>query len=157
MQSKGEDFHNLTRLPPSHNIARRPLHPALQRFSLGQMNVVCPHCASLSFPNECFHCCHNGKIHIDDFPFPAALQDLFQSDSECAVNFRKNIRRYNTAFAFSSLSTNLDPPPGRGPPVFRVSGQMYHSYASLYPNNNNTPSFNQLYIYNSRKLIIYDC
>ena len=140
-------FHNITRLPSTHNLARRPLHPALQRYSAGQMDVICHYCGSLSFHNEHFKCCHEGKVHLDDFTFPPALQELFQSADELGVNFRQNIRRYNTAFAFSSLSANLEPPPGRGPPVFRVCGQMYHSYASLYPNNNNPPSFNQLYVF----------
>ena len=31
---------------------------------------------------------HSGKVHLDDYPFPRELQQLFQSDTECAKNFR---------------------------------------------------------------------
>ena len=88
-------LYNVNTVPRTHNIACRPLDPALSRFSPGNMDVICPHCDASSFPNERYNCCHDGKVHIDDFrDFPVLLQDLFQSDSELAVNFRKNIRRY---------------------------------------------------------------
>ena len=38
-------------------------------------------------------------------------------------------------------------PPGSGRPIFRISGQIYHRTASLYPPQNQPPSFSQLYIY----------
>ena len=111
------------------------------------MNAVCENCNALSFLNEHFNCCHSRKVHLDEYPFPGELQQLFQSDTECAKNFRSNIRHYNTAFSFSSMTAMIDTPPGRGPPIFRICGQMYHNYASLYPKANKPPSFAQLYIY----------
>ena len=111
------------------------------------MNVICEDCDSRSFPSEKFNCCHEGKVHLDDHPFPPELQRLFEAADELSLHFRSKIRRYNTAFAFASLTAKMDIPPGRGAPVFRICGQLYHNYASLYPNNNNPPSFNQLYIY----------
>ena len=72
---------------------------------------------------------------------------IFSNPIQNVQTIFENIRRYNTAFASASLSAKLVKPPGRGPPVFRLCGQLYHNYASLYPNANNTPSFNQLYIY----------
>ena len=104
----------------------------------------------ITFPSEKFSCCHDGKIHLDDHPFPPELQRLFETADELSLHFRSKIRRYNTAFAFASLTAKFPPPPhppGRDPPVFRICGQLYHNYAYLYPNNNNHPSFNQLYIY----------
>ncbi|PWA41631.1 helitron helicase-like domain-containing protein [Artemisia annua] len=38
---------------------------------------------------------------------------------------------------------------GRGPYVFRVSGQIYHSIGGLCPMGNDTPRFLQLYIYDT--------
>ena len=46
-----------------------------------------------------------------------------------------------------SHQAKLDTPPGTGPTVFRIHGEMYHSYASLHTNNDSSPYFNQLYIY----------
>ena len=78
------------------------------------------------------------------YPFPSQLETLFTQDTERGKNFRKNIRRYNTAFSFSSFSANLLSLPGRGPRVLRMCGQIYHNYATLYPANNALPPcFNQ--------------
>ena len=153
---------NNNRVPRTHNIARRPLDPFEPEPAphyIGRLNVVCEHCQSLSFPSDKFKCCHNGKVDLTTHPFPPELQELFTADSELAKNFLKNIRRINTAFAFASHPSKLEaPPPGRGPPVFRVHGQMYHYYASLHPNGDAAPCFNQLYIYqpseaNRRRLL----
>ena len=112
------------------------------------MTVPCPHCGSLSFYKECFNCCHNGKVNLGIYPFPSQLETLFTQDTGGGKNFRKNIRRYNTAFSFSSFSANLQSLPCRGPRVFRMCGQIYHNYATLYPANNALPPcFNQCYIY----------
>ena len=43
---------------------------------------------------------------------------LFETADELSFHFRSKIRRYNTAFAFASLTGKLDTPQGRGPPVF---------------------------------------
>ena len=90
------------------------------RFLLRQMDIVCEHCDSLSFPSEKFNCCHNGKVSLDELPFPPQLQNLYQSDSDFAKNFRSNIRRINTAFAFASHQAKLDTPAGTAspPPTF---------------------------------------
>ena len=67
---------NQNRLPHMHNDAREPPNPfqPFQPFSGGQINVICEHCDSLSFPSEKFNCCHDGKVHLDDNPFPPELQ-----------------------------------------------------------------------------------
>ena len=104
---------NQNRLPRTHNDAREtpsPFQP-FQPFSGGQMNVICEHCDSLSFPSDKFNCCHDGKVHLDDHPFPPELQRLFETADELSLHFRSNIRRYNTAFAFASLTAKQDTPP----------------------------------------------
>ena len=46
-------------------------------------------------------------------------------------------------------STNLlpPPPPGRGPKVFRVQGQICHRSGELVPPEGTPPSYAQLYVY----------
>ena len=103
---------NQNRLPRTHNDAREPPNPfqPFQPFSGGQMNVICEHCDSLSFPSEKFNCCHDGKVRLDDHPFPPELQRLFETADELSLHFCSKIRRYNTAFAFASLTAKLDNP-----------------------------------------------
>ncbi|XP_057305337.1 uncharacterized protein LOC130642265 [Hydractinia symbiolongicarpus] len=72
-------------------------------------------------------CCHNGKVALPAIlQFPAEIRELLSNNSAQAKQFRKYIRVYNNAFSFASLSANIPPPPGHGPPCFRICGQLFH-------------------------------
>ncbi|CAG8613214.1 11713_t:CDS:1, partial [Acaulospora morrowiae] len=47
--------------------------------------------------------------------------------------------------AFASVVSNIQSPSGRGPFVYKISGQMYHFLGSAQPNEGDIPSFGQLY------------
>jgi hypothetical protein len=63
----------------------------------------------------------------------------------------KNIRQYNCLFAFTSMGANIDRTmnDGRGPPVFKISGQIHHRIGSLLPPDGSPPKFIQLYVYDT--------
>ena len=63
-----------------------------------------------------------------------------------SINFRNNIRNYNSAFAFASFGANVDLPHGHGTYCFRIHGQTYHCTNTLYPNDGEEPQYGQLYI-----------
>ena len=65
--------------------------------------------------------------------------------------FMKNIRQYNCLFAFTSMGANIDRSvnDGRGPPIFKISGQVHHRIGSLLPADGSAPKFLQLYIYDT--------
>ena len=44
------------------------------------------------------------------------------------------------------MGATLASPPGRGPPCFRICGQIFHRSGSLHPSADRAPVFNQLYI-----------
>jgi len=54
-------------------------------------------------------------------------------------------------FSFTSMGGKIDKSinKGKGPYVFRLSGQNYHSMGSLLPDVGETPKFSQLYIYDT--------
>ena len=54
-------------------------------------------------------------------------------------------------FSFTSMGGEVDYSVnrGRGPFVFRIGGENYHSIGSLLPNDGSTPKFSQLYIYDT--------
>lgn len=56
---------------------------------------------------------------------------------------------YNQMLAMTSLGANVDESVnnGRGPYVFKVSGQIYNRIGGLYPPPGSDPRFSQLYIY----------
>lgn len=62
-----------------------------------------------------------------------------------------NIRAYNQMFAMTSLGANIDETVnvGRGPHVFKVSGQIYHRIGHFCPLEDENPRFLQLYIYDA--------
>uniref|UniRef100_A0A803PIA8 ATP-dependent DNA helicase n=1 Tax=Cannabis sativa TaxID=3483 RepID=A0A803PIA8_CANSA len=83
---------------------------------------------------------------------PPFLKYLLQDDSgQKGVKFRKNIRTYNSMFAFTSMGGRIDRSinQSKGPYVFRINGQNYHHIGSLLPEDGRRPQFAQLYIYDT--------
>lgn len=83
------------------------------------------------------------------------MQELLTSDSDKAKHFRRNIRSYNSMFAFTSMGVEIDLSLNNGssPPIFRLHGQNYPLIGSLLPTGNATPKFAQLYIYDTENEI----
>ncbi|GJY50997.1 DNA helicase [Tanacetum coccineum] len=77
---------------------------------------------------------------------PEYIKHLF-SDKQ----FLQNIRAYNQMFAMTSFGAKIDESinAGRGPYVFKVSGQVYHWIGSMCPPVGEAPKFLQLYIYDT--------
>ncbi|GJT07435.1 DNA helicase [Tanacetum coccineum] len=92
-------------------------------------------------------CCSDGRIYMQQPPEPPEyIKQLFQNK-----HFMENIRAYNQMFAMTSFGAKIDESinAGKGPYVFKVSGQVYHWIGSLCPTVGETPKFLQLYIYDT--------
>ena len=101
-------------------------------YYLGQMNELCQYCESLRFPNEQRNCCHNGKVSLTQLcEYPESFKELLMGSTQDSINFRNNIRNYNSAFAFASFGANVDIPQGHGTYCFRIHGQTYHCTNTL--------------------------
>lgn len=98
-------------------------------------------------------CCGvNGNIVLPPIPLPPPeLRDLFEGGNPLSKQFLTDIRKYNNAFAFTSLGCKMAPrPPGNGPPTFRIHGALYHRLGSLLPaSSDQPPMFAQLYIHDT--------
>ena len=91
-----------------------------------------------------------GKIALPLLePPPEPLQTLLSSTSAVSARFRDDIWKYNRAFAFTSLGVTEDHSVnrGRGPPVFRISGELHHWSGALTPPPGRSARYAQLYIY----------
>ncbi|XP_057297374.1 uncharacterized protein LOC130627535 isoform X2 [Hydractinia symbiolongicarpus] len=76
-----------------YNVARQHVLPNV--YYLGPMDKNCEYCQAVKFENEeCFKCCHNGKVALDNLsPYPERLKQLLtNSDTGQARNFQANIR-----------------------------------------------------------------
>ena len=131
---------------PFHNFARRDIMPELN---------ICEHCHALKFEDEkSFKCCHEGKVSLPNLePYPQELSDLMFEDTAQGKNCRANIRQFNSVFSFASFGANIAPPPGRGPPCFRLCGQIVHRSGTLHPEHGFPPSYSQLYIYDGENAL----
>ncbi|GKA50236.1 hypothetical protein Tco_0743309, partial [Tanacetum coccineum] len=92
-------------------------------------------------------CCGRGSIYMQPPREPPEyIKSLFRNK-----HFMENIRAYNQMFAMTSFGAKIDESinAGRGPYVFKVSGQIYHWIGSLCPPPGEAPRFLQLYIYDT--------
>jgi hypothetical protein len=149
-------------------IARQPVVDDLCPVELGLMNIRCPYCDALHWLDERVSssrvgrpefqtCCAHGKITLPPLRRPpAALYDLYTGDTHEAKEFRSNIVQYNATFAFTSLGVKVDTSLlGRGPPVFRIHGELRHLSGSLLPDASVYPSYSQLYVYDPHEAYRY--
>ena len=122
-----------------------------QKHHIGEMNILCEQCEAYKFPGEsAFKCCHSGKVKLEPLDqYPEELKIFLLEQTPFAKKFRTNIRHYNSAVAFASFGANLTPPPGIGPPCFRICGQVCHRTGTLHPAQGIPPLYGQLYIYDS--------
>ncbi|KAL1355887.1 uncharacterized protein [Arachis hypogaea] len=103
-------------------------------------------------------CCSKGKIQLPYLQTPPdLLYDLINGHDRKSLYFQKNIRSYNSMFAFTSLGGKVmdSVNDGRGPPQFIISGQNYHRIGSLLPVAGEKPKFAQLYVYDTQHEIMH--
>jgi len=139
--------------------ARHPYRDPSVRHDLGRMDVVCDKCGALHWVDErTTHsrpdsakfglCCNHGKTSLPLLCSPPPrLLSLFTTLQSDAKHFRDHLWEYNRAFAFTSLgiSEDHDVNDGRGPPVFRISGELCHHSGALLPLPEQDPVYAQLY------------
>ncbi|KAF6144579.1 hypothetical protein GIB67_006071 [Kingdonia uniflora] len=127
------------------------------------MDVLCIHSSALHWRDERLmvssisnprfgHCCLQHKIRVPNLDqLPNELQELYDGNELRSRSFRKYIREYNVANAFTSLGVIMDDRviPGRGPSSFIIHRKLHHRIGALLPNQGQEVIYAQLYIYNS--------
>ena len=127
------------------------------------MNVLCRFCGAFHWLSEKVAntpeqypeftaCCQRGHVELryQSRP-PDILQELFDGNDRPAKKFRTNIRQYNMALSFTSLGVTEDKVVNcRGGWVFRVQGELCHLIGSLRPDDGDSPSYAQLYIFDAQ-------
>jgi hypothetical protein len=98
-------------------------------------------------------CCRSGKINFKPYKKPPApLGDLLRFDGGArSKRFLRQIRSYNSLFAFTSLGATIDKTINNGtaPYVFKINGVVHHRIGTLLPRRGVQPKFAQLYIYDT--------
>ena len=57
--------------------------------------------------------------------------------------------------AFASFGAKIDEFKSKSPYVFKIHGQTYHYTSSLFPEDGETPKYEQLYILDTKEAIGY--
>ncbi|TRM58403.1 hypothetical protein BD626DRAFT_365356, partial [Schizophyllum amplum] len=145
---------------------RKSLSNALAQHDLGYMDDACPSCGALHWTVERLSsstqakvlfglCCDSGQVLLPYLqPPPPLLRLLFDNDDSRSRAFRKNIRQYNNAFAFTSLGVDHDRrlnATGRSAWVFRIHGELHHWSSALERSDGGHPVFAQVYIYDASR------
>jgi hypothetical protein len=136
-------------------VACQPYQEPYTRHDLGRMTVECRSCGALhwiheklshsSINNPIFGLgCDRGQVDLPVLQAPPhVLKVLLEEDDHVGREFRENIWRYNRALAFTSLRVNEDHSVNdhhRGPPIFRIQGELYHRLGPLTPAADHQPS-----------------
>ncbi|GKC56904.1 DNA helicase [Tanacetum coccineum] len=132
--------------------------PPLEYKYIGKCEHSCEHCGARFWYEErikdtrrrarpAYHrCCMAGRVVLRTYQiYPEYVQMLLRDR-----HFMENIRAYNQMFSMTSLGARVDDSIniGRGPYVFKISGQLYHWLGSL--SEGDPPRFLQLYIYDTK-------
>ena len=59
-----------------------------------------------------------------------------------AGNFQEDICKYNSVFAFASLTANIRALSGKGLACFRICGQIFNKVATFHLTRGAAPAFN---------------
>ncbi|KAI3993334.1 hypothetical protein MKX01_010077, partial [Papaver californicum] len=93
--------------------------------------------------------CLQGKVRLPLLREPPiALRELYDGNDARSISFRRHIREYNVANAFTVLGSKLDPKAlkGRGPRPISIHGHLTGG-SLLDPGNERRVVYSQLYIY----------
>uniref|UniRef100_A0A0E0C530 ATP-dependent DNA helicase n=1 Tax=Oryza meridionalis TaxID=40149 RepID=A0A0E0C530_9ORYZ len=135
------------------------------RSYYGPPTYECPYCGAMFWYQERVKsasaiskrkiiynlCCKGGRIRLPKLrapPEPLASLLNYNGDA-CLKNFLRQIRSYNSMFAFSSMGAAIDISinTGNAPYVFKINGVVHHRIGTLVPSRGSPPKFAQLYVY----------
>ncbi|KAJ6951656.1 hypothetical protein NC653_040948 [Populus alba x Populus x berolinensis] len=136
----------------------------IEYIDFGDKTYKCSHCNALFWlqerlarsakTNPCFTlCCNNGKVVLPaPQETPNYLDNLLNpNNGSSSKKFRREIRAYNSMFAFTSMGAVVDHSVNSRPGsyLFKVNGYCHHLMGSLLPMDNKDPKFAQLYIFDT--------
>lgn len=91
-------------------------------------------------------CCSSGKVQLPELKeVPETLANFMQGETSISKEFLKNIRKYNCCFQMTSFGTTQKVDYSTFPYTFKIQGQIYHTFGSLLPIENENHEFLQLY------------
>ena len=98
-------------------------------------------------------CCLQGCVSLPNVSLlPDPLMNLLTNNTNESKEFRKSIRLYNSIWAFTSVSANIDEKlleATTGTFTYRINGAIHYKMSIFILDANHKPEFSQIYIYDS--------
>lgn len=149
--------HPLSTAPGRHALQTLNSANMVPVHDVGSRDITCNFCGALrwSLERSTLCCGVAGRCSsIDPFPTPPAVIDsLWRSQDREGRLFRQHARLLCNELAFSSLTLQSGLPDSnttdRDVPVI-IQGKTYHRIGPLMPNENDRPSYAQLYVIDSQ-------
>ena len=134
---------------------------------VGSMCIQCLECLAFCYRRKkSTICCYNGKTASEHVSHPIVhpmLNELFMGMTPNSREFFKSIRKYNQAFAFTSMRSKFQSNKAerRGVYTFRVNRELCHHIGSLEPESQDGAKFAQIYflddgLQTNRRMEIFD-
>jgi hypothetical protein len=103
-------------------------------------------------------CCLNDAVRIPclNQQMPTYLYEILTSTTQESMDFRTNIRFYNSTLAFTSIKSNYDKQlisSGKGSYTYRISGSINHFIGDIIPSDSQ-PKFAQIYIFDPHEQLL---
>ncbi|RPB06165.1 hypothetical protein L873DRAFT_1660485, partial [Choiromyces venosus 120613-1] len=96
-------------------------------------------------------CCKHGDVVLEKLKqLPEPLHSLISGTTLQSRNFLKEVRRWNSLFAFTSISYNMDnrtTAQGSSLQLFQVHGTVYHLQGPLKVPTGRDATFSHIYLY----------
>ncbi|RPA89292.1 hypothetical protein L873DRAFT_1892119 [Choiromyces venosus 120613-1] len=147
---------------PTLNLAFTRNQAYWTAHNLGTMNIVSVHCHAKHRKAEPSRhrqahgysfesCCKHGDVVLEKLKqLPEPLNSLMGGTTLQSKNFLKDVRRWNSLFAFTSISYNMDnrtTAQGDSFHLFQVHGAVYHLQGPLKAPTGRDAAFSQIYLY----------
>ncbi|GKD46197.1 hypothetical protein Tco_1270842 [Tanacetum coccineum] len=124
------------------------LVPSIGSYVELALNVV----AHFALGDHMYNAGYEASVHNSDLTGPNIAASSFgQQTVSTDRHSLENIQAYNQMLSMNSLGAHIDESinVGRGPYVFKISGQLYHWIGSLCPAEGEPSRFLQLYLYDT--------
>ena len=86
--------------------------------------------------------------------YPEPIVEMFTKTSKASREFLKNLRHYNSAFAFASVQSNVDNLSAQGVYSYKINGQIYHHLSQAVPRPGTPARYGQLYFVDVQEALI---
>uniref|UniRef100_A0A914MV11 Ubiquitin-like protease family profile domain-containing protein n=1 Tax=Meloidogyne incognita TaxID=6306 RepID=A0A914MV11_MELIC len=121
-------------------------------YNSGQFgDKTCQHCDNRLLRAEKCLSCTDGRVRLDPLKeYPHDYARLVTGESMDSKEYIRDESKYNTLFAFGSLSVGRQNAPTGGPMPVLLNGEFARRIGSLTAADHQIPSFDQLYILDSK-------